>query len=60
MDFRLEAKYYCDPERMAADYLKTYFGNQKIEYPINPFKMLRDEGIFFALGDFKNRSVTYG
>lgn len=59
MDFRLEAKNYHDPERMAADYLSTYFGNQKIEYPINPFKMLRDEGVFFALSDFKKLEGIY-
>lgn len=59
MNFRLEAKNYNDPEVMAADYLSTYFGNQKIQYPVNPFKMLRDEGIFFALSDFKNLEGVY-
>lgn len=59
MDFKLEAKNYQDPERMAADYLSAYFRNQKIEYPINPFKMLRDEGIFFALSDFDRIEGVY-
>lgn len=59
MDFRLEAKYYHNPECMAADYLRVYFGNRKIEYPINPFRMLRDEGVFFALGDFKRLEGIY-
>ena len=59
MDFRIEAKNYQDPERMAADYLTSYFRNQMIEYPINPFKMLRDEGVFFALGDFKRLEGIY-
>ena len=59
MDFKLEASNYRDPELMAADYLRSYFGSQKIEYPINPFKMLREEGIFFALGDFKRLEGIY-
>ena len=45
MLFEQEAKKYTDPEKMAADYLVKYYGNQKIEYPINPFQMLKDEGI---------------
>ena len=54
-----EAKQYTDPEKMAAAYLVKYYGNQKIEYPINPFKMLKDEGILFSLMDFKKLEGVY-
>lgn len=59
MQFWTEAKIYRDPERMAAVYLMKYYGNQKIEYPINPFKMLKDEGILFSLMDFKKLEGVY-
>lgn len=52
MDFKLEAQKYTDSERMAADYLVAYFGNQKIEYPINPFAFLKHEGVLFTLSNF--------
>jgi Zn-dependent peptidase ImmA (M78 family) len=54
-----EAKQYTDPEKMAVAYLVKYYGNQKIEYPINPFKMLKDEGILFSLMDFKKLEGVY-
>ena len=59
MQFETEVKQYTDPEKMAAAYLIKYFGNQKIEYPINPFKMLKDEGILFSLQDFKKLEGVY-
>ena len=59
MQFGTEAKQYTDPEKMAAAYLAKYFGNQKIEYPINPFQMLKDEGILFYLMDFKKLEGVY-
>ena len=36
-----------------------YFGNQKIEYPINPFQMLKDEGVLFSLMNFKKLEGVY-
>ena len=39
MQFDTEAKKYNNPEKMAAAYLVKYFGNQKIEYPINHIKV---------------------
>ena len=59
MQFETEAKQYTDPEKMAAAYLVKYYGNQRIEYPINPFKMLNDEGILFYLMDFKKLEGVY-
>lgn len=59
MPFETEAKQYTDPEKMAAAYLVKYYRNQKIEYPINPFQMLRDEGILFSLRDFNKLEGVY-
>jgi len=59
MQFEIKANKYTDPEKMAADYLAKYFGNQKIEYPINPFKMLKDEGVLFSLQDFQKLEGVY-
>ena len=49
MSFQEEARGFKAPEEMARAYLAMYFGNQRIEYPINPFQMLKDEGILFSL-----------
>lgn len=59
MQFQKEAKKFTDPEELAACYLSLYFGNQKIEYPINPFQMLKDEGILFSLMNFKKLEGVY-
>lgn len=59
MRFETEAKKYTDPEKMAAAYLAQYFGNQQIEYPLKPFRMLKDEGILFSLMDFKKLEGVY-
>ena len=59
MRFQAEAKRYNDPEIMAAAYLSRYFENQEITYPINPFKMLKDEGVLFSLRDFKKLEGVY-
>ena len=59
MLFRDTAKDYDDPEMMAQAYLRSYFGNEKVEYPINPFKMLKDEGILFSLSNFSKLEGVY-
>ena len=59
MQFESEAKKYTDPEKMAADYLVNYYGNQKIDFPINPFQMLKDEGVLFSFMDFKKLEGVY-
>lgn len=53
MSFQAKAKEYINPELMAEDYLAYYYGNEPIEYPIDPFMMLKNEGVFFSLVDFK-------
>lgn len=59
MQKEFDAKVYSDPEQMAEQYLAQYFGNEKIEYPINPFKMLKDEGILFLLSEFVKLEGVY-
>ena len=55
MSFQQQAKTFDSAEKMAAAYLVQYFGNKRIEYPINPFQMLKDEGILFSF--MKSRSL---
>lgn len=59
MLFQTEAKGITDPETLAKKYLLRYFENRKIEYPINPFQMLKDEGILFSLMNFKKLEGVY-
>ena len=59
MRFGIIAKDFSDPEALASAYLSKYFANQKIEYPINPFRMLKDEGVLFSLMDFKKLEGVY-
>ena len=55
MSFQQQAKTFDSAEKMAAAYLVQYFGSKRIEYPINPFQMLKDEGILFSF--MKSRSL---
>ena len=59
MQFVTEAKMFTDPEVMASAYLAKYYENQKVEYPINPFQMLKDEGVLFSLMNFKELEGVY-
>ena len=59
MDFYAFAKKYHDPEQLAAGYLRVKFGNQSIDYPINPFALLRSEGVLFKLADFHKLEGVY-
>lgn len=47
MRFEVQAGTKDNPERLAAAYLMKYFGNRKIEYPINPFRMLKLDADYF-------------
>ena len=58
-DFQNEAKDFTNPEAMASAYLARYYGQKKIEYPINPFQMLKDEDILFSLRNFKKLEGVY-
>lgn len=59
VNFKSNAKYYSDAESMAAAYLAAYFGNLEIEYPISPFKMLKDEGVDFVIRNFNKLEGVY-
>jgi len=59
MGYITDAGKYTDPEKMAADFLTAFFGNQKIEYPINPFAFLKAEGILFKLAGFSKLEGVY-
>lgn len=59
INFELNVKNYKDAESMAVAFLAAYFGNSKIEYPISPFKMLKDEGVDFAMRNFNKLEGVY-
>ena len=59
MQFQAQAKSFTDAESMAAAYLAQYYGNKRVEYPINPFQMLEDEGILFSLINSKKLEGVY-
>lgn len=57
--FLQNAKKYTDPERMAADFLKAYFSDREISYPINPFQILADMGVAFSMRPFHKLEGVY-
>ena len=59
MQFRKNAKYFKNAEEMAQAFLSEYFGEERIEYPINPFQMLKDEGVLFSFMKFKKLEGVY-
>lgn len=58
-DFYSTAKTIENAEQLAALYLQHYFKDQEINYPINPFQMLIDEGVKFAIRDFGKLEGVY-
>lgn len=59
ISFKSNVKNYRDAESMAVAYLTAYFGNSEIEYPISPFKMLKDEGVDFVIRNFNRLEGVY-
>lgn len=57
--FKGRAKSFYNADTMAAAYLREYFPDAKIEYPINPFQMLKDEGIVFSFRPFGKLEGVY-
>ena len=52
----------CDnisPEELATMFLKDYFNNKEISYPINPFEMLKENGVNFFFRPFKKYEGIY-
>jgi Zn-dependent peptidase ImmA (M78 family) len=58
-DFYKAAKSINNPEELAALFLQHYFKDREIVYPINPFQILNDEGVKFALRDFGKLEGVY-
>ena len=58
-DFNSTAKTIDNAEQLAAAYLLHYFRDQEISYPINPFQMLINEGVKFAIRDFGKLEGVY-
>lgn len=58
-DFRENAKNYNSAEEMADDYLRYYYSNSEMVFPINPFEMLKTENIVFSLRNFKGLEGVY-
>ena len=59
MDFKTKARSFTDPEMMAQEYLRSYYGHREIKYPINPFEILRAEGLLFRISDFDKLEGVY-
>ena len=57
--FLQKAPRYSNPELMAADFLKVYWENRQIEFPINPFQMLVDMGLVFSMRPFHKLEGVY-
>ena len=53
------AKEYGNPERLAEDFLNGYFKGEPIQYPINPFQILRDTGVIFLLQRYHKLEGVY-
>ena len=58
-DFCRTAKSIDNAETLAARYLEHYYKNRDISYPINPFQMLVDEGVKFAIRHFGKLEGVY-
>ena len=57
--FLQKAPRYSNPELMAADFLKVYWENRQIEFPINPFQILVDMGLVFSMRPFHKLEGVY-
>ncbi|MBP3572439.1 MAG: ImmA/IrrE family metallo-endopeptidase [Clostridia bacterium] len=53
------AKEYGNAERLAEDFLKEYFHGKPIQYPINPFQILKDTGVIFLLQRYSKLEGVY-
>ncbi|MEA4871494.1 MAG: ImmA/IrrE family metallo-endopeptidase, partial [Synergistaceae bacterium] len=58
-DFYSDAKSINNAEMLAVLYLKHYYKDREITYPINPFQGLVDEGVKFAIRDFGKLEGVY-
>lgn len=59
LNFSTEAKKYSNPEDLATAFLGRYYEEKPIEYPINPFRMLKEQGILFVIAQLNNLEGCY-
>lgn len=59
MSFYEEAKLYSDPEKLASVFLARHFSQTAIPFPINPFELLKKEGVLFSIRDLKKLEGVY-
>ena len=59
IDFEQLAKNGMPAEKLANVFLREYFSEKELVFPINPFQMLREMGILFILRPFKKYEGIY-
>lgn len=59
MGFIDYAKHISNPEELATEYIARYYKGNDIQYPINPFKMLKDEGVLFSIRNYDKLEGIY-
>lgn len=57
--FGTHAKEYSDAEHMADEYLRVFYGENCIQFPISPFRMLRQEKVPYCFRNFKKLEDVY-
>lgn len=59
VDFEQLAKNGMPAERLANVFLKEYFSDKEVSFPINPFQMLKEMGVFFTFRPFEKYEGIY-
>lgn len=59
IDFEQLAKNGMPAERLANVFLKEYFSDKEVAFPINPFQMLREMGVMFTFRPFNKYEGIY-
>lgn len=59
LDFKQLAEDGMPAEELANAFLQAYFSDAELEFPLNPFMMLRDTGVAFLLRPFEKYEGMY-
>lgn len=59
VDFEQLAKNGMPAERLANVFLKEYFSDKEVSFPINPFQMLKEMGVLFTFRPFEKYEGIY-
>jgi len=59
VDYEQLAKNGMPAERLANVFLKDYFFNKEVSFPINPFQILRDLGVLFTFRPYEKYEGIY-